>query len=660
MTIAFDTETHLFRPGVMAPEIVCLSYQWDQRAPVLLDYRTAEGLLDAWLNPRVTSDVMVGHNVAYDWCVIAAQWPDFLPRIFDAYDADRVTDTMYRQKLLDIAAGHYKYRPSASQPGRMIPTRHSLDACFHRATGGKLNKPPTAAEIEDGVPDTSWQKRYGQLREIPVHLWEPEARDYALEDAAATMAVYRAQEEYADPYLRSQFRLTRRAFWLQLMSVWGLRTDADAVEALRGRTEQARDEIAGHLRDAGLVRKDGSRDTKAAVAHMLAVCARDGLEVRRNEPTEKMLAKGIEEGNVKLDADTCLATGDSVLEDYAEYTTLGYILSKDVKALAQGTIYPIHTHWGLAETERVTSSNPNVQNWSRRVGPRETFRPRAGRIFWDADYGQIELHTLAQICIKLFGHSALAQALNSGIDPHASMAAEFMGRPYEWIIANKHDPEVQQNRQAGKVFNFGSPGGLGPDKMVMYARKTYGVILTRAQCVEYKAAWLGRWPEMSEYFAWANERMQEAEANDWIGAQVVCPFTGSIRGGTHYCNTCNTPFQRLAASCATEAGWLLAKACYVDESSVLYGDRPVFFGHDQWIAEMPDVGEGGAAHLREAMRLMKVGADKYLPDVPCKVDGQLERVWSKKAHGPIAALDQGVDWVWDPSCPCKDCQKEDT
>jgi hypothetical protein len=263
--------------------------------------------------------------------------------------------------------------------------------------------------------------------------------------------------------------------------------------------------------------------------------------------------------------------------------------------------------------------------------------------------------------MRLFGHSALAEALNGGLDPHAAMASDFMGKPYEWIIANKHDPVVQNNRQAGKVFNFGSPGGLGPDKLVTYARKNYKVTITRAQAVEYKQAWLARWPEMVDYFAWANERVQEGHEKGHEGATVIDPFTGSIRGGTHYCNTCNTPFQRLAASCATEAGWLLAKACYVDTTSVLYGDRPVFFGHDQWIAEMPDYGDkpGARAHLDEAMRLMKIGADKYLPDVPCKVDGQLERLWSKKAHGPIASLGQGPDYVWDLSCPCKDCQKQE-
>ena len=65
---AFDTETCLFRPGRMAPELVCFTWQVPGEEPgiVHVDDPRALPLVTSWLNGF---ELLIGHNVAYDFAV---------------------------------------------------------------------------------------------------------------------------------------------------------------------------------------------------------------------------------------------------------------------------------------------------------------------------------------------------------------------------------------------------------------------------------------------------------------------------------------------------------------------------------------------------------------------------------------------------------------
>ena len=41
-----------------------------------------------------------------------------------------------------------------------------------------------------------------------------------------------------------------------------------------------------------------------------------------------------------------------------------------------------------------------------------------GHVLIACDYAQLELATLAQTCIHMFGQSRMAEVINQGIDPH--------------------------------------------------------------------------------------------------------------------------------------------------------------------------------------------------------------------------------------------------
>ena len=196
--LAWDSETALFRPGVMAPEAVCFTWQRPGEAPQIIHAEDPATLplVRGWLtDPKL---LLVGHHVAYDFAVLCARWAELVPLVFAAYDADRVTCTKLRFQLLDIAAGQFRgylhkfEKPVCSEhedcdaetcpkatikkSGRWMPHDYSLDA---RATA---------------PPAESWTRTPGVCGTAsfctrPLAEWPEGARTYPLEDARATLDV---------------------------------------------------------------------------------------------------------------------------------------------------------------------------------------------------------------------------------------------------------------------------------------------------------------------------------------------------------------------------------------------------------------------------------------------------------------------------------------
>ncbi len=669
--IAWDTETCLIRPALLAPPLVCITWQELVGTAQIVHVSTAKPIVEGWL--RGTA-ILVGHNLAYDMAVVAAQWPDLLPLIFEAYENNRCTDTMIRQQLLDIASGVYRGRPG--EKGRWIVHKYSLEDLAWRCASMRLVKDAWRLSYSEFLhtPLGEWPRRarevqaQAKLRALELealpHAGTDDARikkelaglqemiagdpmrcaEYPLDDARATLAVYLSQEKHS-AYLDDQFRQARGAFALHLSSVWGLRTDAVGVEVLRSETQAAYDELLDELVASGLVRSDGSRDTKAAASRMVRVCKEENLPLRRTDSHgSKDECEGCDDCHISLDADACKASGDDLLIEYAELSTLKKVLSNDVQALLKGIEYPVHTRYGMAETGRTTSSGPNIQNVGTRAGIRECFIARPGKVFAACDYPQLELYTLAQCCVSWLGQSKLADALNAGLDPHTAMAANIIGVPYDVAQARLEcgDELVENARKTAKVANFGFPGGLGIEKLRLFARKQYKVDISYDRTKQLKEQWFATWPEMPHYFARVNALCDTPDGR----ATVKTLFTNRTRGGASYCAACNNGFQALGSDCAKNAGWILIRSLYTGRDSPLFNSRLVAFVHDEFIVET-DEGPGAHYAAVELSRLMREGANTYLPDVQisaAKMKPLLMKRWSKKAKPLLDLESKLVPW----------------
>ncbi len=661
--------------------MACLTWQkqGDER-PSILHARDARPRFEAWIHdPKI---VLAGHFIAYDMAVAGAAWPDLIPAIFAAYEDGRVICTMLREMLWDIAIG--AYRGFADEKGVWRKHDYNLEAVARRRAGIVMKK--------DG-----WRRRYGNFIDVPLEGWVAKATElraeiasllalgyttpdtdemkdmraivegspeeviiYPLNDATATLAVVLSQEETRkrcdpDPFVDEHYR-ARDSWWENLMSTHGLRTRAEGVEQLRIQTERDIDLLTGQLVAAGLVRpdklkrngeiKEGSRDTKAAIARMLEVMGwrqlvaknADGKKQYSYEklrPDARALRK-TKANDVSLDKDACKASDDPLLVDYGERAVLKAVLDKDIPMLQAGTLMPVHSRIGLAASGRTTSSGPNVRNLRRLPGIREAFVPREGMVYAQADYPGVELRTLAQTCFDLFGYSTLGDMLNRGEDPHLAFAAQVVGMTYAEAKAaykNSSHPrhhEVVDARQVGKVFNFGSPGGLGAEKLVLFARKTYNTVISVEDARRYKKQWLSTLPEMRDFFRYVGNLCDNPRGE----ATIMQLRSNRIRGGCTYTAGCNTFFQGLGADATQDAGFHISKGCYVDRASALFGSRIANYVYDEFILETRDDDHAhNVAH--ELARMMQVHANVWLPNVPF-LDGQIEpllmRVWSKDAE----------------------------
>lgn len=601
---AFDTETHLITDDEPSPKIVCLSYAMGEASGVLAPGPGLELLAQCLADPEIE---IVGHNLAFDFRVCLRAWPELEPLVWAAYDAGRVYDTKIAAWLDDIARGTFE----GSRKGA-----YTLATLVSKYMGDHLEK-----------GEDTWRLRYAELDDIPIEQWPAEAVEYARLDAAMALAV-RGEIRTTGGETPDLRRQCAHDWWLSLVGTHGIATDAARVGAMFERVTDRAAELARELVGLGWV----SFDKDGIHRHPSRVQAR----------VWEILGEGCKRtkgGGVSADAESCEATGDPALLKYALLTRLLDLISKDSEYLTKPLV---RCSYGLAESGRSTSYGPNVQNlktdpFSEKgehpiLGVRECLVPRPGYVFAGADYDGLELRTMAQVCKTVLGTSKLAESLNSGTDPHAIVASELLGTPYDEIKATLKIPDhpdyakVYRGRQCGKVANFGFPGGLGFKRLIEQARgPKYGVQLDEAEARRLKDIWLSAHPEFREYFLWINDLVHSGQPCEQL-------FSGRLRGGASYTELANTMFQGLGADATKAAGYALTKACR-GSTGPLAGSHPIVYVHDEFWIEVPE--DRAEAAAEEMARVMVEAAGVFLPDVPPKAEPFLARRWSKSAKRTI-------------------------
>jgi len=650
----WDSETHMIVPGLLAPMLVCVSYTLDGQEAGLLDRDHGIELLAETLEE---DDIhYIGHNIAYDFTVLAARRPDLLEAIFEAYASERVSDTQIREKLIRLALGEMSTDFSS---GAKRQTKFSMGAIFKNRFAIDLS--------EDKGPD-AWRTRYAELDGIPIDQWPPKAAEYARSDATRTHLMFMAQAkdshsgvvDEVSGFVTNEFETAAAAFALHLAGAWGVRTDAKAVsdlaEKLAENVREVRDALTGD--PIGIFRaKDGTKDTKRLKEYITTAydgappaTAKGGISTDKETLMESDPAKQ-PHVMVKGVSVPILHALASISADEHNRTTY-------IPAFSHGTIYPINCGWNsLVESGRTSAWGPNWQNLPTEGGFRECVIPRQGNFFINADYSGIEMCALAQVCLDLFGHSTMAEALVAGKDLHLFFGAAILGITYAECVARYEadDPEVVTIRKVAKHCNFGLGGGMGAETFVATVWKQSGFTVRipvegpRGAWV-LKALWLDTFPELREFFAYVSQ----ATSTSGGETTFVQPRSGRVRGGCGYCDGLNTHFQGLAADGAKAAFFFAQQECYTgysrfwtrhehgERKSPLYGARITIFVHDELIGEAP---EHMAAEAAERMSVvMGLGMGLYITDVPIIAKPLLMRRWYKKAKPVHDSAGRLVPW----------------
>lgn len=422
------------------------------------------------------------------------------------------------------------------------------------------------------------------------------------------------------------------------------------------------------------------RVTKTLVACKL--CDGTGLDLDE-APTLPRTKTGI-----SCDRDTLLESGDDELESIA-YNEVNKIAQTYLPFLREGLDAPITLSPNVLVESGRTSYNGLIQLMPRGWGVRACFVARPGYVYGSCDYAALELCTLAQICLWICGYSKMAEAINATGKPgvlHGNLGARLLGLSKEEFFARltAGDKACKRARQASKPVNFGLPGGMGAAKLVLTSRKPntgetvapdgkvypgirFCILLGGAErcgaekvtswgrqknlppickhCVQIaqdilKPAWLEEYPEMREYFDWVNYQVR-------MGGDIECFVSRRVRSVANalspFCAGANNGFQALAGDGAKNALRKVTRESYLVEESDLYGTRPIFFAHDEIVAEHPEE----IAHLActRMARLMEEAMREYVPDVVCRVEPTIMKHWYKDAEPVYDASGKLILWT---------------
>lgn len=221
-----------------------------------------------------------------------------------------------------------------------------------------------------------------------------------------------------------------------------------------------------------------------------------------------------------------------------------------------------------------------------------------------ADYSAIELRTLAEVT----GDRKLIGIFERGEDPHRQTAATVLGKALGDITI--------QERQQAKAINFGLSFGMGAETFLTYARRNYGVALTRRQAEVFKAKYFRAYPGV---YRWQQIVRAKMPYEVRTASGRIRRFPSRREG---YTERLNLPVQGTAADGMKQALVLLHTRLPV------YGARTILTVHDEVVVEVPvEQAEAVKVVVEECMRK---GMQEFVRRVPVVVEADVRDSWAAK------------------------------
>ena len=274
----------------------------------------------------------------------------------------------------------------------------------------------------------------------------------------------------------------------------------------------------------------------------------------------------------------------------------------------------MHTsyHQAVAQTGRLSSSDPNLQNIpirrpeGRRI--RQAFVAPRGYVLLAADYSQIELRIMAH----LSGDEGLLSAFSNDRDVHQATASEVFGVPLDAVTADQ--------RRLAKTINFGLIYGMSPFGLA----RQLGIERSAAQ--KYVERYFARYPGVRRYMDSTRIRARETGFVETVyGRRLYLPdIRSSNRQLQQYAerSAINAPMQGSAADIIKRAMLWIDDWCRREAVPVSL----IMQVHDELVLEVREEAvEEVAAVVRERMT--------HASDlkVPLKVDVGVGANWDQ-AH----------------------------
>lgn len=404
-------------------------------------------VLDALAGP-LASRPLVGHDVKRDLVVLARHGLTMPKVVGDTMIADYLINPSRRSHALDgLALTHLQHT--------MRPV-----AAVTEQYGGELAAVPISEATSFGAEDA-------QI----VFLVHSRAR--TMMDKAGLTELYDDVEVPLIPVLAR-------------MELQGIRVDLDALSALSTELAERANDALSRCHDlAG--EEFNPNSTKQLARILFDVLGLPVIKKTRTGPsTDASVLEQLASQHDLPAAVLLFRSLDKLRNTYVDALP-GYVNPKTGR---------IHTTFNQAqaETGRLSSEDPNVQNIPIRTGEgrriRATFVPDDGCVFVSCDYSQVELRVLAHLC---GGEGGFARAFASGKDVHRATAAEVFDVP--------EDDVTSEIRSAAKAINFG----------LVYGQGAWGLSqqlnISRKEASDYIKKYKARYPEVQVYM---DDRVNEA------------------------------------------------------------------------------------------------------------------------------------------------------
>ncbi len=577
--IAVDTETTSV--DVTVAKLVGVSVSWEEAKAFYIPVGHSQGIQLDWadvkalLQPILEDPLVlkVGHNIKYDYQVLKRHGVKLGPIGFDTMVASFLLNPLGRAQSLDDLA----FKELAIE---MIPISELIGA----------------------------GKNQVSFAEVPIEA----ARVYASEDADMTWRLYQILKQRLDAKTAktvqgwSMHRLASDIEWpiiqvLGEMELDGILLDSKVLMTYGKKLDERLAELKRHIYD--LAGEEFNLNSPAQLGQILY--GRLGL-------SSAGLKKGKNGGfTTAVDALEKLRDAHPMIPLLMEFRELDKLTNTYVKALpemvrADGRIHSSFSQV-IAQTGRLSSSNPNLQNIPVRTEAgreiRRSFVAKRGYKLVTADYSQIELRVAA----ALAGDTEMIETFRAGADLHQQTAALLYGVPEAEV--------TKQMRSAAKTINFG----------VLYGMSAHGLSVATGMEGKEAAAFIDKYfevrPKLRQYIADIKAFAYQNDYTETIfGRRRPCPEVHSSNFNVRTAAervAVNVPIQGTAAD--------IYKLAMIELAAQLDDDcRLLLQIHDELIVEAPTAKAEAVAELMKHVMegVIDIG-------VPLAVDTSIGDNWGE-------------------------------
>jgi DNA polymerase-1 len=310
-----------------------------------------------------------------------------------------------------------------------------------------------------------------------------------------------------------------------------------------------------------------------------------------------------------------------VVDMVLEYRELSKLRSTYLEALplqvnpVTGRVHTSFNQTGSV-TGRIASSDPNLQNIPIRTElgrqVRQAFTASPGHVLLGVDYSQIELRIVAHMAQD----EAMLAAFHANQDIHAATAAAIYGVPLASV-------DKDQRRHA-KAVNFGLIYGMSPFGLTRYSD------LTLAEAEDFVKAYFQQFPGVKSYLDGMRRlAAEQGYVETLLGRRRYFPalktLTDRNQRGREEREAINAPIQGTAADIMKIAMIRLPAALAEAHLSA----RLILQVHDELVLECP------LAELAQTAGLVqRVMGEAYELHVPLQTEARYGQNWGQMA--PIA------------------------